>query len=72
VYFLSTWLNSLVDLGLLCEVPQSHADASHSVELLWMNDQTAAETTHNTHKRQTSNPPPPPGLKPTIPASKQP
>jgi len=34
----------LVDLGLLCEVPQSHSATPHSVGLLWTSDRVVAET----------------------------
>ena len=39
---------------LFLEVSRSHSDTSHSVGLLWASDQPVAETTHNTHKIQTS------------------
>jgi len=34
----------LVSLGLLCEVPLSHSDTSHSVGPLWTSDRTVVET----------------------------
>jgi hypothetical protein len=40
----SSWLDSLVGLGLLYEVHRSHSDKPHSVGLLWTSDQTFAET----------------------------
>jgi hypothetical protein len=36
---------------LIIEVLQSHSDTPHSFGLLWMNDQTNADT-HNTHRRK--------------------
>jgi hypothetical protein len=49
---------------LIIEASRSHSDTPHSVGLLWTSDQTDAETTYNTHKRQTSMPPP--GFESTI------
>jgi len=49
----------LLGLGLLCEIPRSHSDTPHSVELLWTSDRSVAEIsswqhtrahTHNTQK----------------------
>jgi hypothetical protein len=45
-------------------------DTPHSVGLLWTRDQLVAETTYNTHKRQTSMPPV--EFEPTILASERP
>jgi len=47
-----------VGVGLLIvEFSRSHSDTPHSVGLLWTDDRHVAETTHSTHKRQTSMPP---------------
>jgi hypothetical protein len=45
----------LVGLGVLIVVDsKSHPGTPRSVGLLWLSDRSIAETTHNTHKRQTS------------------
>ena len=54
--------NPLVGQGLLIiEASRSHSETTHSVGLLWMNDQLYAQTstctTHNIHNRQTYMPP---------------
>jgi hypothetical protein len=55
---------------LIIEASQSHSDTPYSVGLHWTSDQPDAETTHNTHKKQTSMPPT--GFETTIPASERP
>ena len=42
MFFFSHGWTAHVGLGLLCEVPRSHSDTSHSVELLCMNDKPVA------------------------------
>jgi len=45
-----------VDLGLLViEVPRSHSDAPHSVELLWTSDRPVAKSSDNTQRLQGTN-----------------
>jgi len=36
------------------DLPLPYSDTSQSVGILWTSDQPDAETTHNTHNRQTS------------------
>jgi len=60
---------------LIIEASRSHWNTPHSVGLLWTNCQPEAktstwQTTHITHKRQTSMPQA--GLKPAIPTSERP
>jgi hypothetical protein len=53
------------------EASRSHTlDTPHSIGLLWTRDQLVAQTTHNTHNRQTSIPPL--GFEPTILVSERP
>ena len=52
---------------LIIEASRSHSDTPQSVGILRMSDQPDAETTWNTHKRQTSTPPA--GIEPTNPAN---
>ena len=60
----------LVGQGILViEASRSHSDTSHWVGLLWMCNQSDAETSHNT-QRETSMPPA--GFEHTSPASKWP
>jgi hypothetical protein len=59
VYFSMAQL-PLVGKGPYFEASRSHSDTSHSVGLLWTNDQPDAETStwkHTTQTRQTSMPP---------------
>ena len=46
----------LVCQDLIIEDSRSHSDTPQSVGLLWTSYQTEAETTPNTHSRQTSMP----------------
>jgi hypothetical protein len=55
---------------LTVEVSQSHSETPHPVGHLWTSDQPEAETTHNTHKRQTTVPPAAFGL--AVPGSDRP
>ena len=49
---------------LIVNAPRLCSDTLHSVGLLWTRDQLDAETTHNTHKRQTCMSPA--GFEPSI------
>jgi len=53
MYFFFVFQQPLEGRGLIIESSRSHLDTPHSVGLLWTSDRPDAETSDNTHKRQT-------------------
>jgi hypothetical protein len=67
-----SWLNSPSGLCLLYQVPRSHPDTPHSVELLYTSEGYVAETSDNTQYLQDTDTYELAGIEPTIPANERP